>query len=246
MAIHRAPRPANHYTTIRNDVIRDERLSFRAAGILATILSHTDDWQTSTESLAKRGKEGRDAIRTALQELEDAGYLVRERRQDQRGRWSSVAVVYDQAQRAGDGSVQGDLFAQVTPETGFQASVNQASGNPASGNPASVSQAIVEQPPRTSVPTEQAPADVIATALYERMDKLGNYMALRQLASKALRAHPVEAVQAAMESVYDAGRPITGQTLAQALRRGAQGSTITTHDDHWAHGGEFGGGTTHG
>lgn len=240
MAIYRAPRPEQHYTTLRNDVLRDERLSYRARGILAVILSHSDNWQTTSEELARRGAEGRDAVRSALAELEQHGYLQRVRRQDDRGRWSTQAVIYDAPQ-----AVEQALFPapgaevkpQVTPTTENQASVSQASVFQSSEN-----QALKEQPPTKPVPTEQRerhPADVVAKTVYDAMGGLGNYMAMRQLAAKALKQHPLEAVQAAMLGLWEDGRPITGQTLAQALRGPGRADSRQTHTDHWQSGGGF-------
>ena len=235
MAIYRGPRPASQFTILGNDLLRDKRLSYRARGILAMILSHTDDWNTTSEALARDGREGRDAVRTALRELETAGYLVYEKRQDSSGRFTTQAVVYDMPRR----EVQDALF---EPGPDSQASVNQASENPAS-----VSQALIEEPSQKNAPTERAPVDLVAAAVYEHMEKMGNYMALRQVAGRALKAgFGPEQVQAAMTGLHDQGRPITGATLHQALtRNGGQGATINTHDQHWADGGQFGG-DTHG
>lgn len=231
MAIYRAPRPDTHFTQVRNDVLRDERLSYRARGILATILSYPDDWQTSTEELARKGKEGRDAIQTAQKELEAAGYLRYVRRQDERGRWSTQTVVYDTPEAPAE-TVQEVLFGGPEPDS--QASVFQASEN----------QALTEHSPTNMVPTEpgtKAPADQVATTIYEAMDKMGNYMALRQVAGKALKAgHTVEAVSGAMLRLLNDSRPITGQTLWDALNA-PKGGTIdrTAHHDHWTNGGGF-------
>lgn len=76
------------FTKLPNDWTRDDSLSFRARGILAMLMSHTDGWETSIESLVEstvkrdpghKGSphEGRDAVRSAVAELEGAGYLVR-------------------------------------------------------------------------------------------------------------------------------------------------------------------------
>jgi hypothetical protein len=65
-------------------------------------------------------------------------------------------------------------------------------------------------------------------------------MALRSVAGKAIKAgHAPAAVQAAMIALLDAGKPLTGQTVYQALTS-AQGGTIRdAHHDHWSSGGGF-------
>ena len=99
MSIVRAPRPESQFTQLRNDVLRDKRLSFRARGVLAWILSQPDNWATDADRLAREGTEGRDAIRTALRELRDAGYMVQARRQNSLGRWVTDTLVYDTPQK---------------------------------------------------------------------------------------------------------------------------------------------------
>lgn len=84
------------YTTIDQRTIRDDRLSFRARGILVWLLDHPDDWSARADVIARAGTEGRDAVRSALQELEFCGYLVRDRRRDALGRWHSEIWVYEQ------------------------------------------------------------------------------------------------------------------------------------------------------
>lgn len=77
-------------------VIRNPQLSHRAKGILALLLSMPDGWQANSDWIAKHGAEGRDAVRNALRELEQAGHMIREVRQDERGHWHSRWVVYEQ------------------------------------------------------------------------------------------------------------------------------------------------------
>jgi len=95
MTIIRAKRPENKFAIIRNEVLQDDRLSFRARGILAAILSRPDNWRCSAWDLANEATEGRRAILTALTELETHGYLVRSKSQGTDGRWSTSSYIYD-------------------------------------------------------------------------------------------------------------------------------------------------------
>ena len=77
--IFRSVRSSDGFTMIPNDTLRDERLSFKARGLLALVLSNRDDWEITAGTLGEKGKEGRDAIRGALNELKELGYAKFER-----------------------------------------------------------------------------------------------------------------------------------------------------------------------
>ncbi|MER5951199.1 hypothetical protein ABT127_34695 [Streptomyces sp. NPDC001904] len=79
-----------HYTTVFNQAVRDRRLSRRARGLLVELLSHQDGYGMSLAKLVRNGPEGRDALATALGELEDRGYLHRARERDARGRLKDI------------------------------------------------------------------------------------------------------------------------------------------------------------
>ncbi|MHA4848744.1 helix-turn-helix domain-containing protein [Rhodococcus sp. MSC1_016] len=127
MSVRRGPRKADHFTILDNAALGDERLSFRARGVLAFILSKPADWRTSAESLARAAKEGRDAIRTALRELKDAGYIVYEKIQDpQTGHWSTISTVYELPIDLDETDPQDPVAPRPEKPT---------SGNPTPGNP---------------------------------------------------------------------------------------------------------------
>ena len=95
MSIYRAPRPESNGTQIRNGIIDDHRITFKATAVLIYILSKPDNWRTSTRHLSTVKKEGIDAVRTAMSELECAGYVQRRRYQDETGKWCYDTLVYD-------------------------------------------------------------------------------------------------------------------------------------------------------
>lgn len=86
---------SSHFTIISNDSMRDERLSFRARGIHHYLLSFPTGWKIDSTSIARAGKEGRDAIRNGLRELEAFGYIHRSQEHDASGRWTTKTTVYE-------------------------------------------------------------------------------------------------------------------------------------------------------
>lgn len=73
---HRTQR--DKWTPCLNETIRDERISFRATGLLVYLLSLPSDWVVRQVQLGTVKKEGRDAMICALNELRDAGYVKKE------------------------------------------------------------------------------------------------------------------------------------------------------------------------
>jgi len=68
----------NPYSMIANEPVLNKTISFRARGILWLCLSRPDDWQFNAVYLNNMSEgEGRDAVATALRELEDAKYIYR-------------------------------------------------------------------------------------------------------------------------------------------------------------------------
>lgn len=84
MAIKRAKRRTN-FTMISNVGLRDERLSYKAKGILAYMLSLPDDWVFYESELVKHSTDGKASVKSGLKELQETGYLTRKRRRDDKG-----------------------------------------------------------------------------------------------------------------------------------------------------------------
>lgn len=75
-----------NYTTISNVFLRDEKLSLKAKGLLATIMSLPDTWDFSIKGICTIVKEGTTAIYSAIDELKTFGYCKVETLRDEKGR----------------------------------------------------------------------------------------------------------------------------------------------------------------
>ena len=73
------------YTTICNRIFKDRRLSLKAKGLLAMLLSFSDSWNLSIKGLIAILKEGETAIRSTMNELIEFGYVDRERVKNDKG-----------------------------------------------------------------------------------------------------------------------------------------------------------------
>lgn len=117
--IIRAPRPERQYTSLRNEVARDDRVSYRARGVLVRLLSNADGFPMTAADLAREGQEGRGAILTALRELREAGYIRTIKTQDRHGRWSTQTFVYDTPQPTGVQKPDSGFPDAGSPDVGF-------------------------------------------------------------------------------------------------------------------------------
>ncbi len=72
----------DHFTQIPNNWVRDSNLSLKAIGLLTQLMSHRPGWNMSISSLARFNKTGVRTIKSAVQELELNGYLVRSEKQE--------------------------------------------------------------------------------------------------------------------------------------------------------------------
>lgn len=88
LATHRIHK-SGHFAQIPNALLRDDRLSFRARGVIAYMLTHADGWHASIKDIAADGREGQGAVATAMKELEALGYRKVVRRQGDSGRWAT-------------------------------------------------------------------------------------------------------------------------------------------------------------
>ncbi|MFI6691481.1 hypothetical protein ACIBLA_06910 [Streptomyces sp. NPDC050433] len=95
MRIYRTT-PTRSFSTFTNELLRDRRISWCAAGVLVYLLSLPPNGRASIRSLTEQRKEGRARIMGALHDLERCGYLRRVLvRNPDSGELSTVYEVFD-------------------------------------------------------------------------------------------------------------------------------------------------------
>lgn len=124
MRIHRSAH-LRFFTTLGNEVLRDNRLSFCARGILAHLLSQPDGKRDDIRTLAERTPEGRERVASAMRELERFGYLKRTKKRTLEGRIYTEVEVFDTPKGSSS---------QIAPDTRFPGSGSPA-GSPGGDHP---------------------------------------------------------------------------------------------------------------
>jgi hypothetical protein len=73
MSVQRVP--SAPFAQIANEALRDSRLSYKARGLLAMVLSHSGEWIATRRWLeAQSQQDGRASVQSALDELTEYGY----------------------------------------------------------------------------------------------------------------------------------------------------------------------------
>ena len=127
MAVFRVERTGD-YTVMSNFHLKDKRLSLKAKGLLSQMLSLPDDWDYTLSGLSYINRESKDAIRSAVNELETAGYIRRRQTTDASGKFA--ANEYTIFERPIEGEPMLDKPLSENPIT-----VNPSAVNPLPENP---------------------------------------------------------------------------------------------------------------
>ena len=98
MAVFRVERNRG-YTVMSNHHLRNRDLTLKAKGLLSQMLSLPDNWDYTLAGLSRINRESIDAIRTAVWELEKAGYITRRQGRDEKGKMAAIEyTIYEQPQ----------------------------------------------------------------------------------------------------------------------------------------------------
>ena len=114
------------YTVMANFHLRDKSLSLKAKGLLSQMLSLPEDWDYTLSGLCYINRESKDAIRSAVNELERAGYIERHQTTDKGGKFSSNEYIIHEHP------------VSLSPSSDKPLSENPTTENPATVKPATV------------------------------------------------------------------------------------------------------------
>lgn len=127
MAVFRVEK-SRDYTVMSNYHLRDKGLSLKAKGLLSQMLSLPEDWDYTLSGLSHINRESKDAIRSAVNALEAAGYIQRRQTTDASGKFSGNEYVIHESPVTPEPSLE-------RPSSGNPTTDNPSTGKPSSGNP---------------------------------------------------------------------------------------------------------------
>lgn len=144
------------YTVMSNHHLRNKELSLKAKGLLSQMLSLPEDWDYTLAGLSLINRESIDAIRTAVWELEKAGYITRRQGRDEKGKMTAIEyTIYEQPQPPAL-----DCPVLENPTTDKPILENPTPDNPTSENPTQLNKEIQ----KTNLPNkEKLNTDVSST-----------------------------------------------------------------------------------
>ena len=135
MAVFRIEK--NHgYTVMSNHHLRNKELSLKAKGLLSQMLSLPDDWDYTLAGLSHINKESIDAIRTAIWELERAGYIIRQQGRDAKGKMTAIEYTIFEKPQLPQPMLDCPMLENPTP--GKPILENPISDKPTSENPTQI------------------------------------------------------------------------------------------------------------
>lgn len=136
MAVFRIEKTRD-YTVMANHHLRNTKLSLKAKGLLSLMLSLPEDWDYTTKGLAKICKDGVDSICSTVNELEEHGYVIRERIRNAKGQLTDIQyTILEQPKppQPGQGKPKQENPVLDSPVLGTPKQEEPEQGNPAQLN----------------------------------------------------------------------------------------------------------------
>ena len=134
LTVYRVQRNGN-YTVMANYHLKDRALSLKAKGLFSVLLSLPEGWDFSLPGLAALCKEGMDAIREAVKELEKLGYIIRSRVRNAKGRLENAQYTLYEKPQAAAQDILPDSISPVKQERRSAAAEEPAQALPTQEKP---------------------------------------------------------------------------------------------------------------
>ena len=129
------------YTVMSNHHLRNPDLTLKAKGLLSQMLSLPENWDYTLKGLSSINKESIDAIRTAVWELEKAGYITRRQGRDEKGKMTAIEyTIFEQPQPP-----QLENPTTDSPVLESPISDNPTTENPVSENPTQLNKELLNK-----------------------------------------------------------------------------------------------------
>lgn len=137
MAVFRVEKTKG-YTVMSNHHLRNPDLTLKAKGLLSQMLSLPENWDYTLKGLSSINKECIDAIRTAVWELEKAGYIIRRQGRDEQGKMTAIEyTIFELPQPP-----ELENPTTANPVLGNPISDKPTAGNPVSENPMQINKEL--------------------------------------------------------------------------------------------------------
>ena len=133
MAVFRIEKTRD-YTVMSNHHLRNTALSLKAKGLLSLMLSLPEGWDYTTKGLARICKDGVDSICAGVRELEEQGYVIRERVRNANGQLG--AIEYTILEQPRQPEPEREKPGRENPVQANPVLDNPVLGKPEQGNPA--------------------------------------------------------------------------------------------------------------
>ena len=210
-------RQRSTWTTVDNRIINDRKLAMKALGLLVFMLSKPDNWVFSQESLGEWFGEGREAMRSVMKNLSEAGYIQREVVRTANGQLRTTTIVCEE------------------PDTGFPTPAEPTPAEPSGGSTAPLvkTDAVKTDPVKTE--EGSAPLPEVPVGYKESLKMLISEGVEPQPAADWLKVrakHKAPLTDTAWDAVKrEAGK--AGVTLAVAVKKAAEKSWRGFEAEWW-------------
>lgn len=241
MSVRTTKPPTVRFTQVRNEWVRDARLSWKARGLLTYLHSHADGYELSLAQIVRAATDGKDAVATGLRELESLGYLActRPERAGQ-GRWGETEY-----ELADPFDASGNLIvgrgAENPPDPAPDEREIRRSGFSGAADPRRTIRSIEEQGEKTKVPIPTGSAaqveidvgqngnghvptinqrtKILADEHFAACDGLENWQAVRSVVVAAVSAGhwSDEEIRKALAAIRETRLALTRPVLRRAL-----------------------------